>query len=121
MYCCRLCTACCSRSSCSSFNHPRRFCFPSWPSMRMRKLPASTCSIAFWRAFTILPVHRPVLTTPMLIQATSPRPMINVVDSPEHVRIHTLRKVGISLGEVALVIHEKRMAVEPYQVYPIEG
>jgi len=47
--------------------------------------------------------------------------MINVVDSPEHVRIHTLRKVGISLGEVALVIHEKRMAVEPYQVYPIEG
>ena len=57
----------------------------------------------------------------MLIQTTSPRPMINTADSPENIRIHTLRKLGISTGEVTFILGEKRMAVEPYATYPING
>lgn len=57
----------------------------------------------------------------MLIQATSPRPMLNAAESPQHVRIHTLRKPRVSEGEVTFVVGEARMEVEPYAVYPIEG
>jgi hypothetical protein len=47
--------------------------------------------------------------------------MINASESPEHFRIHTLRKMGVSSGEVVLVLGEKRMEVEPYCTYPISG
>jgi hypothetical protein len=57
----------------------------------------------------------------MLIQATSPRPMLNATESPQHIRIHTLRKLKVSKGEVTLVLGEKQIEVEPYEVYPIDG
>lgn len=57
----------------------------------------------------------------MLIQTTSPRPMINTAESPKHVRIHTMRKLKVSTGTVTFVVHEKQIDVEPYAVYPIQG
>ncbi len=57
----------------------------------------------------------------MLIQATAPRPMINAAESPQHFRIHTLRKPGISTGEVMLTVGDRRMEVEPFTLYPIAG
>ncbi len=57
----------------------------------------------------------------MLIQVTSPRPMINTADSPKHVRIHTMRKHKVSTGTVTFVVHEKQIDVEPSCVYPIQG
>ena len=57
----------------------------------------------------------------MLIQTTSPRPMINAAESPQHVRIHTLRKLRVSTGEVTFVVGERQMPVEPFHVYPISG
>ncbi len=57
----------------------------------------------------------------MLIQTTSPRPMVKPEDSPEHIRIHTLRKPLVSTGEVTFVIGDKRIEVEPLVTYPIEG
>ena len=57
----------------------------------------------------------------MLIQTSSPRPMVNTADSPAHVRIHTLRKYKVSKGEVTFVIGEKQVDVEPLAVYPISG
>lgn len=64
----------------------------------------------------------------MLIQVTTPRVLINLLDSPEHIRIHTLRRPGTSSGEVFFNAasdpeHGKRMTVplEPYDVLPIEG
>lgn len=57
----------------------------------------------------------------MLIQVSSPRPMIHPSDSPPFIRIQTLKKAGTSTGEVALVMGENRMEVEPYCIYPIDG
>jgi hypothetical protein len=57
----------------------------------------------------------------MLIQVTSPRPMFNASESPQHVRIHTIRKLTVSKGEVTLVVGEKQMDVEPFTVYPLDG
>lgn len=57
----------------------------------------------------------------MLIQATSPRPIFNASENPQHIRIHTLRKMKVSKGEVALVLGEKRIEVEPVVAYPIQG
>ncbi len=57
----------------------------------------------------------------MLIQTTTPRPMVNTADSPQHVRIHTLRRHKVSKGDVTFVIGEKQIDVEPHAVYPISG
>lgn len=57
----------------------------------------------------------------MLIQTTAPRPMINASDSPAHVRIHTMRKLKVSTGEVTFVVGDRQMPVEPWVTYPIEG
>lgn len=64
----------------------------------------------------------------MLIQTSSPRPILNVAESPEHIKIHTLRRPGISTGEVFFNVtkdfeHGVRETVplEPYEVFPIEG
>jgi hypothetical protein len=57
----------------------------------------------------------------MFIQATSPRPLINTVESPEHIRIHTLHKLGVSPGDVVVIIGEHRIEVEPYEVFPLDG
>ena len=50
-----------------------------------------------------------------------PRPIFNASENPAHIRIHTLRKPRISKGEVALVLGEKRIEVEPVVAYPIQG
>ena len=55
----------------------------------------------------------------MLIQASSPRPVVNVAESPTHVRIHTLRKANVSSGEVLLVIGDRQIPVEPSVVYQL--
>ena len=57
----------------------------------------------------------------MLIQVSSPRPMVTLADSPPFIRIQTLKKAGVSTGDVALVMGENRMEVDPYCVYPIDG
>ena len=64
----------------------------------------------------------------MLIQTSSPRPILSLQEHPKHVVIHTLRKPGISTGEVLLnmntdIEHGTRQTapVEPFEVFPIEG
>lgn len=64
----------------------------------------------------------------MLIQLTSPRPVLNVVEHPQHIVLHTIRRTGVSKGGVLLnmntnVEHGTRgtIVVEPYEVFPIEG
>jgi hypothetical protein len=57
----------------------------------------------------------------MLIQTTAPRIMINTAESPPYVRIHTLRKPGISTGDVLLVVGDRQMEVEPLVSYPIDS
>lgn len=64
----------------------------------------------------------------MLIQTSSPRPIIGLQEHPQHVVIHTLRRFGVSTGEVLFnmntdIEHGTRMTapLEPYEVFPIEG
>lgn len=64
----------------------------------------------------------------MLIQTSSPRPIINLQEHPQHVVVHTLRKPGVSTGTVLFnmntdIEHGTRSTapVEPYEVFPIEG
>lgn len=47
--------------------------------------------------------------------------MIDVLDSPAHIRIHTLRKAKVSKGEVSLTVAGRIIDVEPHTVYPISG
>ena len=56
-----------------------------------------------------------------MVQATTPRPILNAFENPQHIRIHTLRKPKVSKGDVVLVLGEKRIEVEPVAVYPIQG
>jgi hypothetical protein len=64
----------------------------------------------------------------MLIQTSSPRPILNVLEHPQHIVIHTLRRIGISTGEVLMNMSinpetglRLTAPVEPYDVFPIEG
>lgn len=64
----------------------------------------------------------------MLIQTSSPRPILNAAESPEHIKVHTIRRVGISGGQVFFNFatdfeHGDKMTVplEAYEVFPIEG
>jgi len=64
----------------------------------------------------------------MLIQTSSPRPILNVGEFPSYIVIHTLRKAGISNGAVTMnvnvdVEHGKRESavVAEHEVFPIEG
>lgn len=64
----------------------------------------------------------------MLVQATTPRPIFNAVESPEHVRIQTLRKPDVSEGIVRFSYVGDLVAgtpttvvLEPHLVYPLEG
>lgn len=64
----------------------------------------------------------------MLIQTSSPRPILNVLEHPQHIVIHTLRRIGISTGEVLMNMSinpetgtRLTAPVEPYDVYPIAG
>jgi hypothetical protein len=64
----------------------------------------------------------------MLIQTSSPRPLLNAAESPQHVKVHTIRRTGISGGQVFFNFttdfeHGDKMTVplEPYEVFPIEG
>lgn len=64
----------------------------------------------------------------MLIQVTTPRPVFDVLKHPQYVHIHTLRKVGVSTGEVFFAAtvdpeHGRKdsKALDPVNEYPIEG
>ncbi len=64
----------------------------------------------------------------MLLQATTPRPLLNLDRFPEHVRIYTLRKVGISEGEVLFFVtadiesgEKMTIPLNPLTEVPIEG
>lgn len=64
----------------------------------------------------------------MLIQASAPRPIFNAAESPQHVRIQTLRKPNVSEGGVnfsyvadAVNGEPSTVLLEPLLVYPIEG
>lgn len=64
----------------------------------------------------------------MLIQTSSPRPILSLQEHPKHIVIHTLCRFGISKGEVLLnmntdIEHGTRMTapIEPHEVFPIEG
>lgn len=64
----------------------------------------------------------------MLIQASTPRPVFDTSKHPEYIHIHTLRKVGVSTGEVFFIAtvdpeHGTKdgKALDPVNEYPIEG
>jgi hypothetical protein len=64
----------------------------------------------------------------MLVQTSSPRPLLNVAESPQHIKVHTIRRAGISSGSVMFNFttdaeHGDKMTVplEPYEVFPIVG
>lgn len=64
----------------------------------------------------------------MLIQTSSPRPILNASESPQHIKIHTIRRAGISSGQVYFNFttdfeHGEKMTTPlvPYEVFPIEG
>jgi hypothetical protein len=64
----------------------------------------------------------------MLVQASAPRLVFDMNDHPKHVRIHTLRKLGVSDGSVLFSYVADLVAgvptavtLEPHVVYPIEG
>lgn len=64
----------------------------------------------------------------MMIQATTPRVALNVLESPEHIKVYTLRRLGISTGEVFFNLttnpemgERVTGAIEPYEAFPIEG
>lgn len=64
----------------------------------------------------------------MLIQTSSPRPILSLDEHPKHVVVHTLRKLGVSSGDVLLNMNtdlengaRSTGAVAPYEIFPIEG
>jgi hypothetical protein len=64
----------------------------------------------------------------MLIQATAPRPIFDHSKHPQYLHIHTLRKFGVSRGEVFFIAtvdpeHGTRgsKSLDPVNEYPIEG
>jgi hypothetical protein len=64
----------------------------------------------------------------MLVQATTPRPLFNLAEYPEYVRIHALRKAGVSKGSVFFSVatdveHGNKMTVplDPLVVYDVDG
>lgn len=64
----------------------------------------------------------------MLVQATTPRPFFDHSKHPQYLHVHTLRKVGVSKGEVFFSAtvdpeHGTRdsKALDPMNEYPIEG
>ncbi len=64
----------------------------------------------------------------MFIQASTPRPLFDASKHPQYIHIHTLRKMGVSTGEVffsATVDPEhgtrQTKSLDPVNEYPIEG
>lgn len=64
----------------------------------------------------------------MLVQATTPRPVFDPSRHPRYIYIHTLRKPGVSNGEVYFsgptnpeLGEQQGRPIEPVNVYPIEG
>jgi len=64
----------------------------------------------------------------MLLQASAPRPVMNPVDSPEHFRIQTLRRPGVSDGGVLFSFvsdlesgSPTNHTLAPVESYQIEG
>ena len=64
----------------------------------------------------------------MLLQASAPRPILNSADSPEHFRIQTLRRGGVSDGGVLFSFvadlengAPTNTALDPIESYSIEG
>lgn len=64
----------------------------------------------------------------MFIQASTPRPLFDASKYPQYVHIHTLRKVGVSTGEVFFIATvdpehgtKQGKALDPVNEYPIEG
>lgn len=64
----------------------------------------------------------------MLIQASTPRPIFDASKHPQYIHIHTLRKTGVSTGEVFFSAtvdpeHGTRdsKSLDPVNEYPIDG
>lgn len=64
----------------------------------------------------------------MLIQVSTPRPLYDPSKYPEYIHIHTLRKAGVSKGEVFFMATvdpehgtKDSKSLDPVNEYPIEG